>query len=149
MIPMELATGVISMLLGWAGSILSMKMKANAEAQRLLIERATLQEKMYQAARDFGQQPGVAFTRRIIALACVFAIIVWPLVFAPLFGIQVVHGWTEYVGGFWFFTDAKPKMVWHMVEGGALVLTPLHTHLITAITGMYFGHSVANGARVR
>jgi hypothetical protein len=149
MIPMELLVGAVSTLLGWGGTLLSMKVKANAEAQKLLIERATLQEKIHQSAREFGKQPGVAFTRRIIALSCVFAIVVWPLVFAPLFGVPVVHGWTEYVGGFWPFTSGKERMVWHMVEGGALVITPLHTNLMTAIVGLYFGAAISQNARTK
>lgn len=137
------------MLLGWAGSILSMKMKMAAESQKMLIERATLQEKIYQSAREFGKQPGVAWTRRWIALLCVFSIIVWPLVLAPLFGVSVVHGWTEWTGGFWPFTSGKEKMVWHTVQGGALVITPLHSFTVTSIIGLYFGGAIAQGARSR
>lgn len=146
MIPLELLTGLISTGLSFAGSIISMKTKARAEEQKLLLQRAEVQDNIYRGAREF-QTKEAKWTRRTIALSACFAILIWPVI-APLFGLSVATGWTELTGGFWPFTDPKDKMVWHLVEG-SVVITPLHTHTLMSIIGFYFGSSIAENARSR
>jgi hypothetical protein len=45
----------------------------------------------------------------------------------------------EGVSGITFFSDAKDALVW--TTGTGVVITPIHTHLVYAIAGMYFGSS--------
>jgi hypothetical protein len=93
----------------------------------------------YKDAREY-KEPGFQFTRRAIALASVGAIIVLPVlagIFNPSLPISL--GWEETKNGFLFFTDAAQRLTW--ATGTGIVLAPIHTHLIYAITGMYFGSS--------
>lgn len=91
------------------------------------------------AAREY-KEPGFSFTRRTIALASVFSIVVLPLVAAVFMPyLPISYGFTEAVGGFLFFTDPTDTLVW--TTGTGIVLGPIHTHLVYAIAGMYFGSS--------
>jgi hypothetical protein len=90
-------------------------------------------------AREYNEK-GFVFTRRTIALASIFSIIVLPIVGAVLYPyLPISYGFTESVGGFLFFTDPKDALVW--TTGTGVVITPMHTHLVYAIAGMYFGSS--------
>ncbi len=92
-----------------------------------------------QKAREYSD-PGFQWTRRIIALASIAAIVVVPILagwISP--DISITHGWTETRGGFLFFTDAKDIIKWG--TGTGIILAPFHTHLVSAIAGMYFGAS--------
>jgi len=87
---------------------------------------------------------GFQWTRRTIALAAVFSIIVIPKI-AVLFGLTdatVTFGWTE-AQGWWIF--ATEGWTWKTVEG--FVITPLDTHLMSAIVGLYFGSSLVDHGR--
>jgi hypothetical protein len=91
------------------------------------------------AAREY-KEPGFSFTRRTIALSAIFSIVVLPLVaaiFMPY--LPISYGFMEGVSGITFFSDAKDALVW--TTGTGVVITPIHTHLVYAIAGMYFGSS--------
>jgi hypothetical protein len=96
---------------------------------------------MIDQARKFSNK-GFQVTRRVIAIAAVAAIIVWPKI-VPVFwpDISVWVSWTEVTNGFLFFTDPKSQVVWR--ELGGLVITPLDTQLLAAIVGMFFGNQIS------
>jgi len=146
-IPMELITGGISAALSFGASIMAMKQKQKAAEQKMLMQRFSAEEDSRRRAEGGTKEDRQAkrFTRRIIALTAVFTVLVFPMV-APLFGLNVVTGWTELSGGFWPFTDPESTMIWHQVSGG-IVVTPLHTHVLMSIIGFYFGSSAAENAR--
>ncbi|MEM9227285.1 MAG: hypothetical protein AAGA45_04900, partial [Verrucomicrobiota bacterium] len=48
----------------------------------------------------------------------------------------------RHVPGFWFFSSDTEETQWLELKG--LVLTPLDTHLLSAIIGLYFGGSLAS-----
>lgn len=99
-----------------------------------------MEQKRQKAAREH-KGAGFSFTRRTIALASVGAIIVAPIlasIFMP--GLPISYGFAEKVGGFMFFTSAADALVW--TTGTGIVIGPVHTHLVYAIAGMYFGSSV-------
>ena len=114
-------------------------MRMNQHKHELLMGKIGKANEAVQAAREYSDK-GFVFTRRTIALSAVFSIIVLPLV-APLFFpyLPISYGATEAVGGFWFFSDPTDTLVW--TTGTGLVLGPIHTHLVYAIAGMYFGSS--------
>lgn len=143
-IPVEIFTALSSAAITFIGSIIAIRAKAKADEHMLLMEKLTAQREAYQEAREFNTREA-KWSRRIVTFAATFAILIWPA-FAPLVGLEIVTGWTEIQGGFWPFSSPKPKMVWHTVSGG-IVLTPLHTHTLSAIVGFYFGSSVAEHAR--
>jgi hypothetical protein len=148
-IPLEVVTGGFSAAMGFVGSLVAMKQKAASEHQNRLLERHAADESSRERAEG-GTPANMAekrWTRRTIALVATFSILLLP-VLAGIFGVHVTTGWTELSGGFWPFTDAKSHMVWHQVSGG-IVITPLHSHTLSAIIGFYFGSSIAENARAR
>ena len=94
--------------------------------------------KRVQQAREY-DAPGFSFTRRTIALASVAAIIVLPIV-ASMFNpdLYINYGFAEQIGGGWF-TKSHEALVW--ATGTGITIGPIHTHLVYAIAGMYFGAS--------
>jgi len=143
-IPLELITMLGSGLLGGIMTLWSQSMKSKQEAFQRAIDGLAAQSKATDMARRY-ENHGFQVTRRIIALSAIGAIIVWPKV-VPIFWpeIQVVVGWTQWNPGFLFFGGSE-ETVWKTMTG--LVLTPLDTHLVSAIVGLYFGASMVKNAR--
>jgi hypothetical protein len=129
-----------STVLSGVMSIWAESRKAKAEEQKLLISRGEFEMKAIAAARNV-ENVGFQWTRRIIALTAIFAIVVLPklvAVFAP--DISVTVGYTQFKPGFLFFTQDVEIFKWITFEG--LVITQLDTNLVSAIIGMYFGGSL-------
>ena len=59
--------------------------------------------------------------------------------------VAVTVGYTQWNPGFLFITEGTETVTWQSLKG--LVLTPLDTHLLSAIIGMYFGASMVKNAR--
>jgi len=96
-------------------------------------------QKSVAAARNH-KDVGFKWTRRIIALASVGTIVVAPIlasIFIP--SLPISYGFAESVGGFMFFTDPREALVW--TTGTGILIGPIHTYLVYAIAGMYFGSS--------
>ncbi len=142
-IPLELLSMGGSAILSGVMTIWGQSLKAKAEAHKALIDRATLQDEIFTKAREYKGTQGFQFTRRTIALSCVGAIVILPKIL-PLFGIPVTVGWTEIETGFWFWTEDETKVVWKTMQG--MVLTPLDTHIVSSIIGMYFGASMVKNS---
>jgi len=144
-IPLELVTMLGSSLLGGFMTLWSQNLKAKQEAFQRAIDGLAAQSKATDEARRY-ENRGFQLTRRIIALSAIGAIIVWPKV-VPVFwpDMPVVVGWTEWTPGFLFITEGGEDTVWKTMKG--LVLTPLDTHLVSAIVGLYFGASMVKNAK--
>ena len=138
MIPLELITMLGSTAIGGLLKIWGMVQQAKAENQSLTIQALGARGKLVQAARD-DKNPQTQWTKRTIAILSILSIIVWPK-FAPLFGIDVVVGYTEFHPGF-LWMEGKEVVQWTPL-GVGLALTPLDTHLVSAIAGLYFGGSL-------
>ena len=129
-----------STLLSSLLSIWSQSRKAKAEEQKLLITRGEFEMKAVQQARE-GKDKGVAWTRRIIALTAIFAIVLLPKLVAVFYPtVDVTVGYTNWMPGFWFFKEGREVFEWVTFQG--LVITQLDTNLVSAIIGMYFGGSL-------
>ena len=127
-LPVELITMLGSSVLGGVMSIWG-QMMAMMSKEADVIDKARRYE-----------NPHFAWTRRLIALSAIGAIIVWPKVIAVFYpDIAVTVGWTEFRPGFLFF-DGKEIFQWKQMTG--MVITPLDTHLVSAIVGLYFGGSL-------
>ena len=138
--PFEIITMLGSTLLCSLLSIWSQSLKSKQEEQKLLITRGREQQKAIESARN-NPDKGFQWTRRIIALTSVFAIVVLPklvAVFSP--DVDVTVGYTVFHPGFLFFTDGREAFEWITFKG--LVITQLDTNLVSAIIGMYFGGSL-------
>ena len=140
--PFEIITMLGSTLLSSFLSIWSQSRKAKEEQQKLLITRGEFEMKAKQQSLDHGlKDKGFAWTRRIIALVSVFAIVVLPKMVAVFYpDVDVTVGYTNWNPGFWFFREGREIFEWITFQG--LVITQLDTNLVSAIIGMYFGGSL-------
>jgi len=139
-LPLELLTMLFSTVLGGVMSIWGQSIKARQAQNEMLMQRAEFNRSAVADARDAGKKDThFAWTRRLIALSAVFSIIVLPKLVAvwyPEVGVYV--GYTEATGGFmnWLFGPAE-AIKWKYAQG--FVITPLDTHIVSAIVGLYFG----------
>ena len=138
-LPVEMITMLGSSLLGGFMTIWGQSIKAKQEEQKLLIARANAQMKHIESARTYDNK-GFQFTRRIIALTAVFFIIVWPKIVPVFFDVSVFLTWTEFSRGFLFLIEQKEMLVDRQYAG--VVITPMDTHLMASIIGLYFGGSL-------
>ena len=127
--PFEIITMLASTVLGGLMSIWAESRKAKMENEKLLITRGEFNLKATKAARNHGlKDKGFAWTRRIIALTAVFAIVLLPKlmpVFSP--DTSVIVGYLEFKPGF-FFIPEKEIMKWITLSSNSLVITPLDTN---------------------
>ena len=139
--PFEMITTLGSTVLGGIMSIWSQNIKAKQAQQKMLLERAEVQTAAFKDAREY-ENTGFQWTRRIIALTAIFAIIVLPKIL-PLISpdAHVIVGYTEWKPGFLFF-EGKDVMQWVPMASKGIVITPLDTNLVSAIIGLYFGGSL-------
>ena len=139
-LPLELITMLFSTVLGGIMSIWGQSIKAKQAQNEMLMQRADFQRSAVADARDAGKtDKHFAWTRRLIALSAVFSIIVLPKLVAVWYpDVSVYVGYTEVQGGFmnWLF-GPEEAVQWKMARG--FVITPLDTHIVSAIVGLYFG----------
>ena len=107
----------------------------------MLLQRAEVQTKAFKEAREY-ENTGFQWTRRIIALSAIFAIVLLPKLL-PLIDPEanVIVGYLEFKPGFLFF-EGKEILKWEYLSARGIVLTPLDTNLVSAIIGLYFGGSL-------
>ena len=138
-LPVEMITMLGSSVLGGVMTVWGQSIKAKQEEQNLLIARADAQMAHIEKARTY-ENKGFQWTRRIIALTAVFFIIVWPKIVPVMFDTSVFLTWTELSRGFFFLIEQKELLVDREYAG--VVITPMDTHLMSAIVGLYFGGSL-------
>lgn len=145
MIPFELVTLLGSTVLGGIMKLIGVRQSAKQQEHLAMMQALSAKKDILKEAREY-ENVGYQWTRRTIAILSVLSIIVWPK-FAPFLldpSIPIVVGWTEIQPGF-FFSEGKEVLTWKSHEG--LVLTPLDTHLVMAIIGLYFGGGLASSKR--
>ena len=138
-LPVEMITMLGSSLLGGFMSIWGQSIKAKQAEQKMLLARGKFQMESIEKARQYDNK-GFQWTRRIIALTAVFFIIVWPKIVPVFFDVSVFLTWTELSRGFFFLIEQKELLVDRKFAG--VVITPMDTHLMSAIVGLYFGGSL-------
>jgi len=143
--PFEIITMLASTVLGGLMSVWAESRKAKAEQQKLLITRGEFEMKAREQSLNAGlADKGFAWTRRIIALTSVFAIVLLPKLVAVYYpDVSVTVGYTNWNPGFWFLKEGREIFEWITFKG--LVITQLDTNLVSAIIGMYFGGSLVKG----
>jgi len=140
MFPFEIITMLGSTLLSSLLSLWSQRLKAKQKEQELLITRGKFQLQSIEAARNVDNK-GFQWTRRIIALSSIFAIVIFPKLVSVYYpDVDVTVGYTVFNPGFLFFTESREVFEWITFKG--LVITQLDTNLVSAIIGMYFGGSL-------
>ena len=105
--PFEMITMLGSTVLGGVMSIWSQSIKAKREEQKMLIQRAEVQQKGFAEAREF-KDKGFQWTRRIIALTAVFAIVLLPKLM-PIISpdTSVIVGYLEFKPSFFFIPEKE------------------------------------------
>ena len=127
-----------SAVFGGVLKLIGMKIAAESDRNRQQLDLIAAQAGMQKEARDVGNgNKPFEFTRRTVTLLVTASVVVLPLLAQMIFNIPVTYGWTEWKEGFWPFTDGKDMLKWHTVQG--FVITPMHTQLMAAIAGLYFG----------
>ena len=139
--PFEMITMLGSTVLGGVMSIWSQSIKAKQAEQKILFARADVKQKVFKEDREYANE-GFQWTRIIIALTAVFAIVLLPKLM-PIFqpDVSVIVGYLEFKPGF-FFLPEKEIMKWVTLSSNSVVITPLDTNLVAAIIGLYFGGSL-------
>jgi|TARA_R100000655_G_scaffold109884_1_gene166131 hypothetical protein len=138
-LPVEMITMLGSSLLGGFMSIWGQSIKAKQAEQKMLLARGKFQMEEIDKARRY-ENKGFQWTRRIIALTAVFFIIAYPKIVPVFFDTSVFLTWTEFSRGFLFLVEKKEIVMDKEFFG--VVITPLDTHLMSAIIGLYFGGSL-------
>ena len=129
-VPLELVTLLGSSFLGGAMKIWSKSIEARRLERTYVLQALSARADIIGRARRY-ENKGFQWTRRTIALMAVF-----------MPETAVFFGYAEMSRGFWFLGTEGEKIVWEQMRG--LVITPLDTHLLAAIVGLYFGGSLAN-----
>ena len=138
-LPVEMITMLGSSLLGGFMAIWGQSIKAKQAEQKMLLARGKFQMEEIDKARRYDNK-GFQWTRRIIALTAVFFIIAYPKLVPVFFDTSVFLTWTEFTRGFFFLIESKEIVMDKEFFG--VVITPLDTHLMSAIIGLYFGGSL-------
>ena len=140
-LPLELVTMLGSTVIGGVMSVWGQSIKAKQAQQEMLMQRAEFNRSAVADAREAGSKDKhFAWTRRLIALSSVFAIIVLPKLVAVWYPeVAVYVGYTEIQSNFFtnIFGGGTEVIRWQMAQG--FVITPLDTHIVSAIVGLYFG----------
>jgi len=138
--PLELVTLLGSSAGGGLLSLASNMAKARQAERTYVLQALNAKAKIVSEARNY-ENRGFAWTRRVISLVAVFFVIAFPKLVAVFMPSIAVHvGYTEAQSFLFFFTSDASKTVWREMNG--LVITPLDTHLLSAIVGLYFGGSL-------
>ena len=138
-LPVEMITMLGSSVLGGVMTVWGQSIKAKQAEQKMLLARGKFQMDAIEKARQYDNK-GFQWTRRIIALTAVFFIIVWPKIVPVFFDVSVFLTWTELSRGVFFLIEQKELLVDRKFAG--VVITPMDTHLMSAIVGLYFGGSL-------
>ena len=106
----------------------------------MMLQTAQFRADQVSTAREAGKNDKhFAWTRRIIALSAVGSIIVLPKLVAVWYpDVSVIVGYTEVQGGFINWLLGAPDAI-HWKAARGFVITPLDTHIVSAIVGLYFG----------
>ena len=139
-LPMELFSMLTSTVLGGVMSIIAQRGQAQADREKMLMQRAEFAAQQTDKAREVSD-PHTKHTRRWIALMCVFSIIVVPIV-APIFtDVNVAYQiMTEADSGWWIFGEVYETS--YFEAGNTVYITNLQSHTIFSIIGLYFGGSL-------
>lgn len=142
MIPLPLVTFAVSTVTSFVMKVIGVKMQNAAEERRMLYMRGEQYDKQH--ARLVQQRGWFAITRRIIALSCVGALIIWPS-FAGLFGVPI-HFPAESVNetGLLFGLFSSHVTTGYVGTKMGFVYFDWQVHLLNAIIGFYFGSTAAD-----
>tara|TARA_R100000664_G_C2719109_1_gene113176 strand:- start:367 stop:798 length:432 start_codon:yes stop_codon:yes gene_type:complete len=138
----EIINLIGSSLVGAFMRIAGSRANAQAEMQKMLIQRNNIDEKSRKSIRENNNQFFMQ-TRRIISLSIVFAIILVPSL-APIFFDVPIYIQTEVTGGsdYFIFSTEYTSIEWKAVEG--IPILSYHKDLMISVVSLYLGSSIAS-----
>ena len=141
--PLELVTMLGSAGVGGILKIIGLLIENNKQKNLAMMQAMSKDGELVKQAREYDNK-GFQWTRRILALIITFSVILWPSI-VPVFWphIDIVYGYPQMTDGFLWF-GGKEVIEWAFFST-SIVITPLQTHLMSAIAGLYFGASSVRG----
>ncbi|MDR2396809.1 MAG: hypothetical protein LBD69_03085 [Puniceicoccales bacterium] len=140
-LPTELISLLGSSLFGSSMRLVSLALLTRHRERLFALHKRHLLEISIANARNTPHK-GIQLTRRMIALMAVFFVIAFPKLMALLHPeLPISVGYSQISNGFLFFSSYE-KIQWTQLKG--LVITPLDTHLLSAIIGLYFGSALVD-----
>jgi len=140
--PLEILTAGGGALVGLTGKLMANAQQYRQETTMMAMRLDQAQMKFIEKARSF-KDSKFDFAKRTIALTIIFSVFVLPAIMLHL-GFPITMGYTELKPGFSFLSiftiGGGEATTWKEVSGFAI--TPLHTHGVMAVLGMYFGFSI-------
>jgi hypothetical protein len=93
---------------------------------------------------NYRASTGFHITRRIIALVCVFAIVVMPMILPVWFDTSVAYGYIEKSWCMLPFVDGEPVIKWIVFGDGVktIMVSPLQTNIVISIIGLFFSNQI-------
>jgi len=141
-LPLELLTMMGSTILGGAMTLWKKSLEQKFQTHVMSMENAAAKMKAFEEARQ-AKEKEIVKTRKVIAITAVLAIMVLPKLAAIFYPeVNIFYGHTEIVQkGWWIFTSPPADVtLWKAMKG--IVVTPVDSHLLAAIGGLYFGGSL-------
>lgn len=151
MIPTEIITLLGGSIFGAVAKYAGLSMDLKRQQQALLMQRFDTSEKSVEAARE-GPRHGnkeYQWTKRIIALTVVFSTVLLPKLVALLnlafhWSIPVIYGYDQMTHVFLWFGEYN-QVHWQILTG--VPVAPIEWHILSAITGAYFGSSIVHNSK--
>lgn len=137
--PLELITMFGSSVGGGVLGLFSNMVKARQAERTYVLQALSKKAEFVDSARRY-ENRGFSWTRRVISLVAVFFVIAFPKIVSVFMPDVAVHVAYSQAQSFWMLFSNEPQTVWKEMKG--LVITPLDTHLLCAIVGLYFGGSI-------
>ena len=129
MFPLEIVTMLGGAIVG--GVLKIMDKKQEREGQ--MLAAITIGDQLRTSA---SVPEGMQWTRRLIALTIVFAVMVLPKL-AYMMGFDIAYGTVSSTSFFFGLFGTGPGTVFDGTSG--LPITPADTHSLAAVVGLYFG----------
>lgn len=128
-IPLEILTMGSSAVLG--GFLKAMDRRAERDLRLVDALNKDARERLIQ---DVPQS--IQWTRRAMALIIVLSVMVLPKI-AALMGYEVNYGTAGEQSLLWGLFGSSPHVEWYIA--GGVPITPMDTHSLAAVVGLYFG----------
>lgn len=136
----EIINLIGSSVIGGLMQVIGQRASAQQEQQKMLMMQNKFVEQSRDKVRKIGDANFFSMTRRIIALTCIFSIILLPMV-AGIFQVPIYIQTEVTTGSDWFlFSTESTQTVWKEING--MPFLEMHKNVVISIIGLYMGSSI-------
>tara|TARA_R100001443_G_scaffold19422_1_gene30955 strand:+ start:371 stop:802 length:432 start_codon:yes stop_codon:yes gene_type:complete len=136
----EIINLIGSSVIGGLMQVIGQRASAQQEQQKMLMMQNKFVEQSRDKVRKIGDANFFSMTRRIIALTCIFSIILLPMV-AGIFQVPIYIQTEITTGSDWFlFSTESTQTVWKEING--MPFLEMHKNVVISIIGLYMGSSI-------